>query len=543
MTELVVGPLLRWVGEDAATIWVETDAACEVEVLGAREATFHVEGHHYAVVCVEGLEPGAETPYEVALDGERRWPPEGSPFPPSVICTPTPGTGLRLAFGSCRVALPSTPPHTLPADEGGKGWDALAAVARRMLDVPAERPDCLVLLGDQVYADEGSPQAREFYRSRRDTDVPPGLEAADFEEYTRLYWEAWQDPLIRWLLSTVPSAMIFDDHEIHDDWNTSEAWIREMWRQPWWEERIVGGYISYWIYQHVGNLSPRERDADPLWRRVRGADDAGPALREMAATSARTPDGGRWSFHRDFGRTRLVMIDTRGGRHFADGRRRMVDEEEWAWIDDHMRGDVDHLVVGASLPVFLLPALQDLEMWNEAVTAGAWTPAFSPVGEKIRRALDLEHWAAFGESLVGLVETLRSVGAGERGAAPASVVVLSGDVHHAYLAEVAHPRSAGVDSRTWQAVCSPLRNPLNAKERRVIRFAGTRAARALGRTLVRLARVRRPPARWRVTDGPVFGNQIGTLDIDGRSVVVRIERVEDDTGAPLLTTSLERRLA
>ncbi len=543
MAELVLGPLLRWVGETEATVWVETGAACEVEVLGVREPTFHVEGHHYALVTVGGLEPGSATPYEVRLDGERCWPPAHSPFPPSEIRTQGTGSRLRLAFGSCRLALPETPSETRPADEGGAGWDALAAVARRMAASAAPRPDCLVLLGDQVYADEASPRARDFYATRRDPEVPPGLEASDFEEYTRLYWESWQDPLIRWLLSTVPSVMIFDDHEVHDDWNTSAAWIRDMWRKPWWEKRIVGGYMSYWIYQHLGNLSPHERESDPVWRRVRAAADAGPVLRELGNRSARTPDGGRWSFFRDFGRTRLVMIDTRGGRHFADGRRSMVDDEEWRWIVEHAQGGVDHLLVGSSLPVFLLPALQDLEAWNEAVCAGAWTPAFEPIGERIRRGLDLEHWAAFRESLGRLVTLLRAVGAGERGEAPASIVLLSGDVHNAYLAEVVHPRSAGVTSRTYQAVCSPLRNPLNARERGIIRFSASRAARIIGRVLTRLAGLRRMPVRWRLVQPPEFGNLIGALEIDGRRSQVTIERVDDEAGAPRLRTCLERRLA
>ena len=46
MSELILGPLLRYVGEREATIWVETDCACEVEVLGARTPTFEVDGHH-----------------------------------------------------------------------------------------------------------------------------------------------------------------------------------------------------------------------------------------------------------------------------------------------------------------------------------------------------------------------------------------------------------------------------------------------------------------------------------------------------------------
>ena len=39
---LVLGPLLRYVGENDATIWVETDQACQVEVLGQAARTFEV---------------------------------------------------------------------------------------------------------------------------------------------------------------------------------------------------------------------------------------------------------------------------------------------------------------------------------------------------------------------------------------------------------------------------------------------------------------------------------------------------------------------
>ena len=114
----------------------------------------------------------------------------------------------------------------------------------------------LVLLGDQVYADEVSPKALEFIRSRRDTSEPPGEEVKNFEEYTRLYWEAWGDPWIRWLFSNVRTPMIWDDHDVHDDWNISQDWLDEMRRHVWWNERIAGAGMSYWIYQHLGNLSP-----------------------------------------------------------------------------------------------------------------------------------------------------------------------------------------------------------------------------------------------------------------------------------------------
>jgi hypothetical protein len=46
MPQLVLGPILRYVGKDEATVWVETDAPCVVEVLGHGERTFTVERHH-----------------------------------------------------------------------------------------------------------------------------------------------------------------------------------------------------------------------------------------------------------------------------------------------------------------------------------------------------------------------------------------------------------------------------------------------------------------------------------------------------------------
>jgi len=94
MSDLLLGPLLRYVSETEATVFVETDGPCEVEVLGHGEPTFRVEGHHYALVRIEGLEPGGHYEYEVALDGERRWPEAGSELPPSVIRTIDPGAPL-----------------------------------------------------------------------------------------------------------------------------------------------------------------------------------------------------------------------------------------------------------------------------------------------------------------------------------------------------------------------------------------------------------------------------------------------------------------
>ncbi|MCW2568978.1 MAG: phosphodiesterase, partial [Mycobacterium sp.] len=73
MASLLLGPVLRHIGERSATIWVETDAPCEVSILGATARTFTVRGHHYALVVVTGLEPGTSTEYGVHLDDAPVW--------------------------------------------------------------------------------------------------------------------------------------------------------------------------------------------------------------------------------------------------------------------------------------------------------------------------------------------------------------------------------------------------------------------------------------------------------------------------------------
>lgn len=530
MAKLVLGPLLRCTEATSAAIWVETDTPCEVRVLGAASRTFTVHGHHYALVDVDGLEPGTSTPYTVELDGERVWPEPGSAFPPSSVRTPAPDAPVRVVFGSCRVSAPHE-----TADNVTHGVDVLRAYALRAASGdPDPLPTVLLMAGDQVYADEPSEEMRTFIHARRDVERPPGEEIADFEEYTELYRLAFGDPACRWLLSTVPSLMVFDDHDIRDDWNTSHAWRRETNALPWWRRRITGGLGAYWIYQHIGNLSRAERDADDLLTALRAADgDAGDLVDAFAWRADQETGSNRWSYRHDFGRTRLVVVDSRCGRVLTPGARRMVDDDEWAWLDDQIRGDIDHLLVATSLP-FLLPAgLYDLEAWNEAVCDGAWGPRAAAFGERIRQAYDLEHWAAFRTSCDRLIASVKELARGERGRPPASIVFLSGDVHHSYVNKVTSPP---LPTPIYQAVCSPIRNPMTGALRLANIVATFGVAQVAGRLLARLAGIRRPGLRWRLDRRPWFSNSLSTLDLDARTATITWEAATVNVSDPRLST-------
>ncbi len=541
--------MLRFVNDTEATVWVETDEACEVDVLGFTEPTFCVEGHHYALVCINDLKPGSETAYEVKLDGEVAWPPADSELPPPCIRTITDDTDIRVSFGSCRMAVPHEPPHTHSQDEhdDGREVDALNVLAKELIRDPKSRwPNLLLLLGDQVYVDEGSPKTREFIRSRRDTSKEPGEEVLDFEEYTSLYRESWTDPLVRWLFSTIPTAMVIDDHDMSDDWNISRTWVEEMEQKEWWQVRLLAGFSTYWLYQHMGNLSPSELAEDKTWNEVReNREDATEVVMDYANRAHHDRDGIKWSFYRDLCRTRVIVMDNRGGRVLEKDHRSIFSDDERDWVWDKAKGDFDHLIVGASDPFLLTPSFHWLEAWNERVVEGkAWGSTAAKLGEKMRREVDFDHWSAFGFSFEKMTEFLKNVGSGEWGEPPATVVVCSGDVHHAYLAEVAFRKSDGVKSAVYQAVCSPFRNPLDQNERRVIRFATTKFAEALMRGIGKAAGVPDPNLRWRFSEGPYFDNQVATLHLDGRKAELTLEKTKPgETEEESLETTFTRRLA
>jgi hypothetical protein len=558
VANLVLGPLLRHVGPTTATIWVETDAACAVEVLGHRTRTFCVGGHHYALVTVEHLEPGTTTAYEVHLDGEGCWPPVDSDLPPSVIRTIGDGS-VRILFGSCRAAAPHEPPWTLELDHDdvGRGVDALYAHGLRMLEQPPEEwPHLLLFAGDQIYADDSSPTTRARVERRRghladDPSTPPLDDVADFEEYTWLYHEAWSPPIERWVLSVVPSAMIFDDHDVIDDWNTSASWVHDIRRVPWWQERVTGGMMSYWVYQHLGNLAPAQIGDEGMLDRFVEIGDATDELRAWAeAAEAFTPEPGRYrfSFHRDLGSVRMIVIDSRNARVLEPGHRRMVHDEEWAWVTEQAVAECDHLVLATSVPVAMPGGLHDLERWNELVAEGAWGKWSRPAAEFIRRAVDLEDWAAFHQSYLDMMSLLRQVGtAGDHrsGPPPSTVTVLSGDVHFSFLSRAEFPDVEDhlpVTSRVHQIVNSPIRNVLTTRERRVMRLGLGRAGEWIARGLRRAAGGRADDVEWIVTEGPYFANHMCTLEL-GDDVRMVLERAHpDDDGRPLLSVAADASL-
>jgi hypothetical protein len=120
---------------------------------------------------------------------------------------------------------------------------------------------------------------------------PPSRDghAADFAEYAYLYERAWTTSRsVKRLLAHIPTFLMFDDHEVTDDWNFSAAWVR-MLHNPkdslkMWPKTMTDALAAYWVFQGYCNKAPSQWNSeDPRVKalseaRLQGTD-ALPTLR------------------------------------------------------------------------------------------------------------------------------------------------------------------------------------------------------------------------------------------------------------------------
>ena len=286
---------------------------------------------------------------------------------------------------------------------------------------------------------------REFIAARRDPAQAPWYELKDYEEYAHLYRLAWSDPANRWLLSTLPSAMIFDDHDIRDDWNTSWTWRQEMEATDWWHDRVVGrprrrtGSTSTWA-----TSAPTTGADDPLWQRIASYDGPGELdLTEAldAAGRPRRPAPGdlplellaRLRHPGPAGRRRLP----RGPGARSPDRRSMLDDERAGLA---RRADAGRRRPPAGRHVAAVPAGARRCTTSSRSARRSPRAASGRLGKPVGREGPADRGP---RALGGVPGGLRRRGRdgcrgrlrGQRGRAPRTVTFLSGDVHHSYVAE------------------------------------------------------------------------------------------------------------
>jgi hypothetical protein len=273
-------------------------------------------------------------------------------------------------------------------------------------------------------------------------------------------------PQVRRALANIATYMIFDDHEVTDDWNLNRLWRDRVFSSPLGSTVLRNGLVAYAVCQGWGN-DPQafERDGST----TRSLLDAVPRLfppSEDLPPHTATADGVdlllgldgrdppvRWHFSVTGPRHRVLFLDVRNRRAYRDRVAAPSNLSTAAIADQIPPGPLptglELLVVVSPLPLFGLPvsdevggsvAYRTFDVMKHSDIAGM--PGTNPDAA--------EAWVQDPATLEAVLKRL---------APYRRVVVLSGDVHYAHSGEGSYwTKTEAVPSRFAQFTSSGAKN-------------------------------------------------------------------------------------
>lgn len=273
-----------------------------------------------------------------------------------------------------------------------------------------------------------------------DLDPPPGLDPASRALYQneRLAIEDFVAglPAVRRLLAHLPTAMIFDDHDITDDWNLSREWEEVAYGHPF-SKRVIGNALfGYLLNQAWGNHPDAFDDAflDQVQEGLQGP--GGEAHDELIERLLRFD---HW--HYSWPTTPpLVVVDSRTHRWRSESAARkpsgLMDWEALTDLQQTLRGQPAVLLVSPT-PIFGVKLIESIQR------------VFTWFGHPL--LVDAENWMAHPGAAHAILNIFRHP------KTPQHFVVLSGDVHYSFVYDVElRGRVRGPD--IWQICSSAIRN-------------------------------------------------------------------------------------
>ena len=247
------------------------------------------------------------------------------------------------------------------------------------------------------------------------------------------------------LLAHVQTLMIFDDHDITDDWNLSAKWERTVYEHPF-ARRIVGNaLIAYMLCQGWGNRPDVFQTAlDELAALAATADAADVADARLDAPRQdalvkRLMSFRQWDFIVRTTPT-IIVLDTRT-RRWRNRRRPghpsgLMDWESLCELQHELLDETAAVIVSPT-PMF---GVKLIEVVQRVATFGG-----------LALTVDAENWMAHRGAASSMLNIFRHT------RTPANYVVLSGDVHYSFAYDV-EVRASDRPSHIWQITSSGIKN-------------------------------------------------------------------------------------
>ena len=243
------------------------------------------------------------------------------------------------------------------------------------------------------------------------------------------------------VLAHVPSYMIFDDHDVTDDWNLSAAWEIAAYGHPF-SARIIGNaMLGYLLFQALGNDPERLEETFGEQLKLLGSNYAN---EDHEALIQRMLEFPYWGYEIPV-EPGIVVLDTRTQRWRSERHPArpsgLMDWEQLVDLQQTLLNRKQVILVSAA-PIFgvkLIEAIQRLFTW---------------LGKPLM--VDAENWMAHPGSANVILNIFR------HSRTPEQFVVLSGDVHYSFVYDIKlRFRNAG--PRIYQITSSGIRNAFPGK--------------------------------------------------------------------------------
>ena len=309
---------------------------------------------------------------------------------------PAPGepTAFSFGFSSCNQPFEDAPDGTLAVHPVARIYPAVA----RQLDHRQAR--FMMLLGDQIYSD-GVKEIKLREESRR--REPPPSEQELLSKYRSLYRGYFNEGGFRTLLESQPTLMVWDDHDISDNWGSYLDW------EDGDDVLFRAASTAYREYQHLHHVGARVDDRAPYHRCY-------------------------W-----YGDVGFFILDLRGVRDFRVGR--VLGERQWQDLDRFL----EEAAVRGTRTLFIVASIPVVHHAPYFIRLTEWFPYL--IGADVR-----DRWAAdpIEHEREALLERLFDWQAAEP---RRQMIVLSGDVHAGAAFRLTRKRGPGT---VLQWTSSPL---------------------------------------------------------------------------------------
>lgn len=258
---------------------------------------------------------------------------------------------------------------------------------------------------------------------------------------------------VRRLLANTPTYMVFDDHDITDDWNISYRWKENVQRSPLGKLIVANGILSYWIFQGWGN-DPDKFDRtfiQTVERYVSKFDVKDPSYIKWIEKMWNFSD---WEF---FAPTspRAIFLDTRtkrryeknGGRKREEKLPRLINKDGWknvkrTLINSEWKRE-DPLIIVSAYPLYGIHVIEDS-------VKNILFP-LEKLGIPVRYSFDMEAWKYNEKGFKEFHKRLFDWGIRK-------AIILSGDAHYAFAYQTNIHLEKDQKLSIYQFTSSPLKN-------------------------------------------------------------------------------------